>query len=332
MGGQLVVRITPADVGKRVSVRSLTGPGEPAAVFTDTVGILTSWADGVVAVTRRDGRTVPLAEADLVAGKVVPAVPRPVRRGTPVASARDLLAVAARGWCGTGSERIGDWLARACGGWTRRANSAVAVGEGEPDLDRLTAWYAARGLPATVQIATGGPDGTGAGERLTARLERLGWSAGGHVQARVAPLASLTEQGHDPRVVVARELPDAWLRPYRRVRENPEAARQVLRGVPGGPAVLFASVPDPAGGNDPVAFGRCAVDGRWAGFGALVVDPAHRRRGLAVALMGELARAALAEGASAAYLHVETDNAPAIALYDRLGLTLHSHCHYRVRP
>ena len=49
--GLLAVRLTPADVGKRVSVRTDTGMAPPAPRFTDTVGVLTSWSNGVLSVT-----------------------------------------------------------------------------------------------------------------------------------------------------------------------------------------------------------------------------------------------------------------------------------------
>ncbi len=91
----------------------------------------------------------------------------------------------------------------------------------------------------------------------------------------------------------------------------------------GGPSVWFATAPG--------AIGRCVVDGPWALFGAVEVEPAARRRGLATAVMGALARQAYAEGATAAYLQVEADNEAARALYDRLGFTDHHGYHYR-RP
>ncbi len=48
--------------------------------------------------------------------------------------------------------------------------------------------------------------------------------------------------------------------------------------------------------------------------------------------MARLARQALDEGASAAYLQVETDNGAAAALYDDLGFTTHHAYHYRREP
>jgi hypothetical protein len=73
------VRIRPADVGARVSVRTrLTDPEPGGPSVTDTLGYLRAWSDGILEVERRDGTLVRLAEADLVAGRVIP--PPPVRR------------------------------------------------------------------------------------------------------------------------------------------------------------------------------------------------------------------------------------------------------------
>ncbi|MEU1023825.1 GNAT family N-acetyltransferase, partial [Streptomyces sp. NPDC005904] len=122
-GGRLEVRITPADVGKRVSVRRLREAGSPGGGFTDTVGVLTSWNDGVVLITRRTGESVRIAEDTLVAAKVVPAAP--ARRRGPAASYAELARVCARAWQPLESERLGDWELRAAGGFSRRANSVL---------------------------------------------------------------------------------------------------------------------------------------------------------------------------------------------------------------
>ncbi len=78
----------------------------------------------------------------------------------------DLERRAALGWRAPEEERLGDWLLRAAGGFTGRANSALAVGDPGQPLDRAAGavrdWYQARGLPAMIAIphprqAAGGP-------------------------------------------------------------------------------------------------------------------------------------------------------------------------------
>ncbi len=76
MEPRYVVRITPGDVGRRVSVRSRTQapPGQPST--TDAVGTLREWTDTHLLVERRDGTTATVAVGDLLAGKVLPPTPR----------------------------------------------------------------------------------------------------------------------------------------------------------------------------------------------------------------------------------------------------------------
>ncbi|MGW3497879.1 GNAT family N-acetyltransferase [Streptomyces sp. NPDC001020] len=340
-GGRLEIRITAADVGKRVSVRRWNEHATEGKKFTDTVGVLTSWTDGVLLITQRSGESVRITESSLVAGKVVPAAP--ARRRGPSASYEELARIAARAWQPVERERLGAWELRAAvekvprearprgaavgrrEGFTRRANSVLPLGDpGRPLDEALKAvqhWYAARGLPAYVQLATGAE---GTQELLCAELEARGWTR--EVTAELwtgalAPVADREAAG----VLLTRTVDEAWLARYQR-KGLSEVALRVLTG---GPSVWFATVP---GAEDapPAAIGRCVVDGRWAGFAAVEVDPAQRRRGLAMAVMAALARQALDEGASAGWLQVETDNVAARALYAELGFRAHhAYHHYR---
>ncbi|MFF0259370.1 GNAT family N-acetyltransferase [Streptomyces microflavus] len=325
MGGRLEVRITPADVGKRVSVRRRPEGDGAGAEFTDTVGVLTSWNDGVVSITRKSGESVHIVESSLVAGKVVPAAP--ARRRGPAASFRELAAVTARAWQPVESEPLGEWRLRAAGGFTRRANSALPLGDpGMPlgeAFGRIEHWYEERGLPAYIQTATGAE---GTQETLCAELERHGWRREVTAEVRIAALAPVGDLDADVTAVrLTREPDEAWLSRYQRFSTP---GPHVLRVLGSGPAVWFATV---AGGEAPAAIGRCVVDGRWAGFMAVEVAPEHRRRGLATSVMAALARRALDEGASAAWLQVEEDNEGARALYDGMGFAAH-HRYHHFRP
>ncbi|MCY9785739.1 hypothetical protein KIK06_17775 [Nocardiopsis sp. EMB25] len=77
--GRLVHRITRDDVGKRVSVRIHL----PDQGFTDIVGVVESWTDGVLTLRRRDDSVVEVAESDIAASRVVPPVPPRRRDGRP---------------------------------------------------------------------------------------------------------------------------------------------------------------------------------------------------------------------------------------------------------
>ncbi|MEV5043308.1 GNAT family N-acetyltransferase [Streptomyces griseoincarnatus] len=333
--GRLEVRITAADVGKRVSVRSLIEHGPSGEKFSDAVGVLTSWDNGVLQITRKSGESVRVAESALVAGKVVPAAP--ARRRGPAASYEELARITARGWRPVESERLGDWELRAAAGFTRRANSVLPLGDpGLPLDDALTAvrrWYAARGLPAYAQTATGAE---GTQELLCAELEKRGWVREVTAELWTGGLAPVADLGDGTSgVLLSRDADEAWLARYQRKGVG-EVALRVLGGgspgapAPGEPSVWFATVPGGPGTEAPAAIGRCVVDGRWAGFAAVEVDPARRREGLATAVMAALAARALEEGASAAWLQVETDNEGGRALYDRLGFAPHhAYHHYR---
>lgn len=279
----------------------------------------------MVLITRRTGESVRIAEDTLVAAKVVPAAP--ARRRGPAAPYAELARVCARAWQPLESERLGDWELRAAGGFTRRANSVLPLGDPGRPLDEALAyvrqWYAARGLPAYVQTATGAE---GTQELLCAELEARGWAREVSAQLRVAALAPVADLDADvARVELSRSCDEGWLRRYGRAGDSASHVSQVLAS---GPSVWFASVP--GSGDGPAAIGRCVVDGRWAGFMAVEVDPEHRRRGLATAVMTALARQALLDGASAAWLQVEDGNDGARALYDRMGFAAHhTYHHYR---
>ncbi len=279
----------------------------------------------MVLIIRRTGESVRIAEDTLVAAKVVPAAP--ARRRGPAASYAELARVCARAWQPLESERLGDWELRAAGGFTRRANSVLPLGDPGRPLDEALAyvrqWYAARGLPAYVQTATGAE---GTQELLCAELEARGWAREVSAQLRVAALAPVADLDADvARVELSRSCDEGWLRRYGRAGDSASHVSEVLAS---GPSVWFASVP--GSGDGPAAIGRCVVDGRWAGFMAVEVDPEHRRRGLATAVMTALARQALLDGASAAWLQVEGGNDGARALYDRMGFAAHhTYHHYR---
>lgn len=278
----------------------------------------------MLVITRRTGDSVHIPESSLVAGKVVPSAP--ARRRGPAADFEELARVTARAWQPVESERLGEWELRASSGFTRRANSVLPLGDPGLPLDEALAyvrtWYAARDLPAYIQTATGA---VGTQEELCAELEARGWWREVSAEVRIGALAAVGDLDADvSRVRLTRSVDEAWLQRYQR---SGVPGPHVLKVLGSGPSVWFASIPGEVGAP-PAAIGRCVVDGRWAGFMAVEVGPAHRREGLATIVMTALARRALEEGASAAWLQVESDNDGARALYEGMGFATHHRYHH----
>jgi len=79
---RLEVRLTPADVGRRVVIRWRPGPGD-SEQMTDVLGILEQADAGSFAVRTRDGKLVVIPAGRALAGKVVPPPPARRRRAGP---------------------------------------------------------------------------------------------------------------------------------------------------------------------------------------------------------------------------------------------------------
>jgi len=273
-------------IGERVVVRHRLASGQ----LTDAVGQLTSvdddandGADGadddagsradnaggpVLRVVTRRGEAV-IALRDVVAGKVVP--PRPSRPAPPHLglSLGELERLTARHWAAAEQQELGDWLLRASGGFTGRANSVLVQGDPGLELPEALAavrqWYEARGLPALASLAVPADASAGVagpppdaevlghlgaiphrdGEAqlaLRAGLDRLGWVPGGGVSAYclTAPITALRTarqwaglQEPGLRLEVSAEPGPGWLATYKyRGNEFPLMGRNLLLSAP----------------------------------------------------------------------------------------------------
>jgi GNAT superfamily N-acetyltransferase len=234
--------------------------------------------------------------------------------------------LAARGWRGTEQDSLGDWLLRAGGGFTGRANSALVVGDPGLPLpeaaDAVARWYADRGLRPCAQLP--GRQSRAADTAFAA----AGWERDEDVLVLTGPLTPTAADGVP--VGLSPEPDDAWLAGYRhRGRPLPPTARAVLTNAED---VVFASVrldPPPA---PLAAVARGVVTDDWLGVAAVTVEERYRRQGLATAVMAGLQRWAARRGARWVYLQVAASNAPARALYRRAGLIEHHRYHYRYAP
>jgi len=234
--------------------------------------------------------------------------------------------LAARSWRALDEEPYGDWLLRAGEGFTGRANSVLVVGEPPAPLaDAVAAvgrWYAARGLRPQAQVPLPGA------EEADAAFVAAGWTTVEDVLVLTAPL--LPWSAPDVRVHLAPEPDDAWLAGYRyRGTPLPPVAHRILVNTED---PVFASVrlkPEPA---PLAAVARGVLVEDWLVVTAVTVADEARRRGLGTAVMAALGDWARDRGGRHCLLQVVETNAPALALYERLGFTEHHRYHYRLAP
>ena len=307
--------LEPSWLGRRVSIRRAldhVSGGRPQ--FGDVVGDLVGLDAHTAVVETRNG-PVELDLAGVALARLVP---------PSTADELALEAVAARGLRPADEQRLGDWVLRANGGFTHRANSVLPLGRPGRPLDEalqfVHAWYAERGLPVQLQIPTE------ARRLLDAELGERGWPVDLATRVLVGRLDMLASVAAGPPVEVAPTPDDAWLALYRGGRGLAEPARSLLTRHD---SVGFASL-RLAGRT--VAVGRGAVDDSWLGVMAVEVAPDHRRQGLAAAVMAALWQWGTQHGAQRGYLQVAADNTAAIALYEKLGYRIHHEYHYRREP
>jgi len=260
--------------------------------MTDVLGICESWEAGVVAVRREDGTLVEIATADIVSGKPVPPRPSPRLR----VSAREAESHAAPLWPTVLREPLGAWELRTepmpVDRLRKRANSCLAMGDPGLPLadaaDAVVSFYRSRERSPMVQVE--------AGSDLEEWFADTGWEpvAGGDALFLLGSLAR------------ARRLLGPVAESAQVVTDGPRATAGVAER----------------------AVGKAAVDGDWLGVHDLVVQPEHRRQGLARGVLAALLEWGAEQGATTVWLHVETGNDAAIALYESLGLTVHHGCRY----
>ncbi|WP_199423688.1 GNAT family N-acetyltransferase [Actinotalea solisilvae] len=228
---------------------------------------------------------------------------------------------------------IDGWQVGRSAGFTRRANSVVALAEpADPEraLDGAEALYREHGLPPVVRVCAGS-----APADLDARLARRGYAVAATTQVMArGGLAELpAPEPSDGATVHVADAPDAaWVAGWVGVKSQLSGhgvdhglAARILTGSPA--RYLSARAAD----GTLLGVVRAAPADDWVAVSCLMVPAAGRRRGIGRALTLAALRDAAGRGAERAFLQVEASNAGAVALYAGLGFEVVDTYHYRER-
>jgi ribosomal protein S18 acetylase RimI-like enzyme len=317
------VEIPEELVGARVALRHRIGERDGRPLFTDAVGELAAdGPDAVVVQTRRG--PVRVARSAVVAVRAVPPA-RP--RRAPLAAVVRLEGLCADAWPAQVERQLGEWRLRAAGGYTGRANSALALGD--PGLPMPAALDAVRrvaeehGVPPRVHVPVGSPwDRAVAAEGW---VLNVGHAKGAEVSVLVAPVADLTAPPGLRIELPTRPSDEGW---QLAVGGPPTPAQ--ARVLAGAPTTAFALLRDPDGAV--LGQVRAAVVEDHVHVSMLEVVPTARRRGHATALLAAAGAWGRERGARWAVLQVALQNDGARVLYDRLGYVEHHRYRYLVPP
>ncbi len=306
-------------VGRRVSLRYRLPSGRPGPRYSDAVGDLDQEGARWLVHTRRG--PVVVDPADVVAVRAVPP-PRP--RRAPLRAVADVERVCAAGWPAQVTQQLGDWLLRAAGGFSRRANSALVVGDpglAVPDALAEVQRFAGRhGVAPRAQVVQTTP--------WEAAVQRAGWAVddAAPVSVQVAPLADVT---HGPQTGADVEISDSptsdWWQLVAGTTHPSGSQRAVLLG--GVVGFGLARIDD-----EVVGAVRAALIDEWVHLARLTIDPARRRQGLGQALTAAVGDWAQQRRARHAVVQVELHNMAADRLYAALGFTEHHRYRYWLPP
>ncbi len=209
------------------------------------------------------------------------------------------------------------WVLRFAEGYTKRSNSVNPLYASTIALEEKVAvcegLYAERALPSIFKILE-----AASYEGIEALLAERGYASLDETSVRTMELGP--KMGGAERAIkveVEGAFDEAWVEGFCACsgkEAEAELVGRILKNVTSRKLVARASIDGRI-----VACGYGALDRGWVGIFNVVVAKEHRGRGFGEGIMRAVLEASRAAGAGRAYLQVMVDNAPAAALYEKLG-------------
>ena len=241
---------------------------------------------------------------------------------------RSIEACSQRAWPCLEQEEFAGWKFRFAEGFTRRSNSANAVRpeEGDPAalIARCEEAYRARGLPPIFRITP-----LAQPPHLDALLEERGYGKEGETRVQVLEHIPTQSFGETPGPHLHTPPGREWLDSFIPLDETPSAHHGALRAILGRITTPHAGAVLRANGAA-AGCGRGVVGGEWIGLFDIVTHSGQRRQGVGGRVIAALLHWGSGQGATRAYLQVESANQPALRLYAKLGFREAYRYWYRV--
>ena len=301
------LRISPADIGRRVSVRYLTEEG-----LSDVLGQLVSWSGdwptGIIKIRKKDDSFQDVISGKIIAAKVI----------EPEIGCLDLQRDSESTWVPLETESLGDWVLRFSGNESARANSCRLDGRPENSTDesllKIIDWYKTKKAAAMVQSPKPGA--------FDEALARNNFVEAAHALYMIAD----TVESNQAQVIIENELSSKWFDAVMAAEtKSPRLSKELLVS---GSYVRFASIVDEK--NKIIATGRVSASQDLAMVTTVWVDENHRSKGLAKSIMLALSNEVFKIGHKIIALQVLKSNVPAVGLYESLGYQIHhDYAYYR---
>jgi ribosomal protein S18 acetylase RimI-like enzyme len=228
---------------------------------------------------------------------------------------RDIELAANATWPAREQVQLGDWILRASGKFTKRANSVLAIGSPGVDLNlavgEVIEFYGTRGLTPTFHIAL--PTYV----ELGRYLKENGWHSDISVDVMVADIDEVLgkSQIDSSRTDDDEEISDApseeWIS-----LQNDHGVLEIMTRTPARYGAIRVN-------GKIIGVARASNYAGWTALTRLYVHPDERGKGLGRDLIYSLLLDAQFLGARKVVLQVDSKNLGAIALYEKMGFRLH---------
>ena len=287
---------------------------DPDGGYRDILGILES----PTTIRKRDGSIVSFDPERIAIWRKIPQRVNRAGKGSPLSlRINEMERAASATWPAAEQVPLGDWMLRASGKYTMRANSVLALGEPHMEMEeaisKVVDFYQRRGLIPTFHITL--PTQV----ELDALLENKGWTEKIIVHVMVADIEmSELSPSEVDRWEISTAPSDEWIR-----FQKDEGVREIIERYP---AIYAGWQID----DELIAAGRAAVFEGWSVLTRIFVRPDFRGQGLGKGLVNRLLTESGKQGATKALLQVDSKNATAIGLYKKMGFTLHHAYKYRL--